>query len=576
MKLSLRMKLTLLVAFPLLCFALASLYLLSEEKEVFEELSSSIYETSNQVSMLVLNADRDMYQSYSAYLQLESGVLNKTQFETAKKEMKANQEQAVERVAAAREILESAELLDLAYGQSGLTTGQIFDLFDKNYAYWFQIAAVAVEDGKPVPFNLEIDLEFQISREGIDEVGESIDKHAKLTIDSIEEHLKKSQLTILIVIITVAISLTILVTIMIVRLMKTIKTVMDKTRRVSEGDLTIARDTRYDKDELGQISRSVDDMIENMNGLITAVLSNTMQVSQSSEHLSTVSKESAAASEHVAVHIQEVANGSQIQARGAEETSRAIEEMTIGIGRIAENTLAISDHSLVTSSQAEEGQVALDRLEGQMEEVKIVIEKLSSTIATLERRSGQIGAIAENITTFSNQTNILSLNAAIEAARAGEHGRGFAVVASEIRKLAAGSLESAENINQLVEVTKNEIAGAASFMSQTMQEVERGSERVRDVSNKLDVISVSVSQMTQQLQENSAVTEQMSASSEEVSASMEQSASTAISNLENTESVAAATEEQLALMESISAASQHLNEIVHELNGTVAHFKVKK
>lgn len=70
----------------------------------------------------------------------------------------------------------------------------------------------------------------------------------------------------------------------------------------------------------------------------------------------------------------------------------------------------------------------MDRLNGQIEEVKIALNDIDN---------------------IANQTNLLALNAAIEAARAGEQGKGFAVVAEEVRKLADESAKSAKKI-QLV------------------------------------------------------------------------------------------------------------------------------
>lgn len=575
MKLPLRLRLSLLAVVPLFFYVCTGFYLLSEQRSMLEEMSDQIYETTNKVDSLILNADRDMYQAFQAYLKVESGTLDQAGAEAAREEMAENIKQVEERVGEAKAILFEKELQGLAYGESKRTADQILLEFKGHFNFWTSAAVEAALDGVNQFQNKQIDDSFNISRSGIDEIGESVDIQAEMTIAEIKKQLDKNLLTISIGIIIVTVSLFVAVFFIIRHIMKTITSVVNKTQRVTEGDLTVLPDRKYSKDELGNISRSVDHMIGTMKQLISGIADNASEVSKSSAQLTTASKESAAAAEHVALNIQEVANGSEVQARGAVETSRAIEEMTIGIQRIAENTSMLADQSASTSHQADQGQAALIRLIEQMLEVKSFISKLADTIGMLEHRSQQIGAIAENITSFSNQTNILSLNASIEAARAGEHGRGFAVVAGEIRKLAASSLESADGIHQLVDVTRSEIAGASAYMTQTLQEVERGDERVREVRQNLDIIVSAIIQMTEQLQENSAITEQMSASSQQVSASMEQTASTAAVNLEKTESVAAATEEQLALMENISSSAGRLDTIVRELDLAISQFKVK-
>ncbi len=69
----------------------------------------------------------------------------------------------------------------------------------------------------------------------------------------------------------------------------------------------------------------------------------------------------------------------------------------------------------------------------------------------------RISDIASDISDISKQTNLLSLNAGVESAQAGETGRGFSIIAAEIRRLAASSSESANEINNMIDTTREQI-----------------------------------------------------------------------------------------------------------------------
>jgi methyl-accepting chemotaxis protein len=115
-----------------------------------------------------------------------------------------------------------------------------------------------------------------------------------------------------------------------------------------------------------------------------------------------------------------------------------------------------------------------------IEALNMVVDESSAKIKELEKLSFKIEQFASVISSISNKTNILSLNASIEAARAGEHGRGFAVVASEVRNLASQSSKSSkeitDTINQ-VQVSVDETVGSMkSIYENAVKQKEKADE----------------------------------------------------------------------------------------------------
>ena len=106
-----------------------------------------------------------------------------------------------------------------------------------------------------------------------------------------------------------------------------------------------------------------------------------------------------------------------------------------------------------------------------VKEIKSSTDNTVSNITELKGISNEINSILDTVSSISNQTQLLSLNASIEAARAGELGKGFNVVAEEIQKLALESQNSVIEISRLVDKIGNQIEIVFSALKPTQSSV---------------------------------------------------------------------------------------------------------
>ncbi|MBB6673984.1 methyl-accepting chemotaxis protein [Cohnella nanjingensis] len=575
MYISVKVRLILMLCVPLLLFAVTAVYLLESNSANVRKMTNTLYDTAYQSSSLVQNADRDMYQALSEYQRIRLGNLSQADRKKAMEEFNGNVKEVNDGVTEVLAILDKQHLSNLRHAETYENVSEVIDRIKNGFDVWAKQAIVNMQTAKVNESQEDMLLaKFEQGRAGINTFSEIIDQYTVAQTDDMKAKNKASSAGVYTAVIIEWLVFIIAGSLLIRHLSRTISNVLNKTKQISGGNLVFEAQSKYAKDELGQINRSVDGMIQKMRELIGGISGHTETVANSSRELAASAKESAAATQHVAENIQDVTTQVEVQSTIAEESSRAMEEMAIGVQRIAENTTAIADHTSGTSRQVDQGNERVQTLKQQMHDILEAIQHLSRIVESLTVKSDKIGQITENITGFANQTNILSLNASIEAARAGEHGRGFAVVAQEIRKLAASSLESAEVINGLISETRDEISNASAFMDTTLNQSEVGSRMMEDVERDFDAILRSVRQVAAQVHETSAITQQMSASSEEVSAGMEQASTSALEISGKAQTVAAATEEQLALGESISHAAEQLQEVVRNLRTSVSYFKL--
>lgn len=133
-----------------------------------------------------------------------------------------------------------------------------------------------------------------------------------------------------------------------------------------------------------------------------------------------------------------------------------------------------------------------------MDEVTSIVARTVSLINILNKETDNIGNILGMITGITEQTNLLSLNAAIEAARAGEHGRGFGVVAEEIRKLASTSKDAINNISAFLNNIQLKSDELRNMIDKVSAATSSSSEATHKVKNVFEQIAINTSNLSGQ------------------------------------------------------------------------------
>ena len=194
-------------------------------------------------------------------------------------------------------------------------------------------------------------------------------------------------------------------------------------------------------------------LIEEIKTSLSNSIHNTESVKSQSQSMTSMAQDSVSRTNDVTAKSGQIAESVQHIAAAVEELSASLRVISDGISET--NRSVDSATSAIHSS---------DQHMNEMESATQTIVNFTS-----------------NISEIADQTNLLALNASIEAARAGESGRGFSVVADEIKKLAASTTKTTEDIANHT----GAITNAAKASQEALQIVGETIMRIQEQSSSI-------------------------------------------------------------------------------------------
>lgn len=340
-----------------------------------------------------------------------------------------------------------------------------------------------------------------------------------------------------------------------------------------QGNLTV-RTQHNSKDEIGQLSFSFNQMMEQITRLVQQTNQSARDVLATAGELLNSSNLTATSAREIAIATEEIANGASSLATEAERGNGLTHEISLQMKHVVEANANMGVSANEVQNASRQGTFYMAELTTKTTLTEDMTRTIFENVGRLKESTSSIRKILDVLNDMTKQTNILSLNAAIEAARAGTAGKGFMVVADEIRKLAEQSKQSIGIVGKITDTIQMEIGETVAALSESYPVFQEQIKSVKEAELIFKQVQTHMSGFVEQLsavtdsillldESQNVLTEAMtnvSAVSEEASATSEE--------------VASLSNEQLSISQGIVKLSEKLAGLSHSLQDSLSKFRV--
>ncbi|MFT5730854.1 MAG: methyl-accepting chemotaxis protein [Desulforhopalus sp.] len=326
---------------------------------------------------------------------------------------------------------------------------------------------------------------------------------------------------------------------------------VELSKAMAGGDMTKTMDVDQ-KDEIGILAQSLNEMAKNLRKMITDVSQGVESVDDSSTQLAAISNQMQSGSEDTVSRSGQVAAAAEEMSANQNTVAAAMEQASVNVNMVAtateEMNATISEIARNSNNAKEITTEAVDKS-----------KKASQRVDELGKAANEISQVTEVITEISEQTNLLALNATIEAARAGEAGKGFAVVANEIKDLAKQTAQATLDI-------KTKILGIQEATGITVTEINDIQSVISNIDQIVSTIAAAIEEQTATTREIAENVSQASTGITEVNENVAQSSTVA-------GEIASDIAEVNNSANEMNQASSRVNESAGDLSGIALNLK---
>jgi methyl-accepting chemotaxis protein len=276
------------------------------------------------------------------------------------------------------------------------------------------------------------------------------------------------------------------------RTFRPVEAISDLLSKVAANDLQVDLLESKRDDEIGKISKSIDNVILGFSGVLTSIKFTGEQIGEAGRMFN---KSASVLTKSV-----------DTQSKASREVAQGLEEMNASLDLISVNfeSSASSFKNIDTNLEdlAKSGTKILNGMDDlsniakmSFDEGKVGEKNISDAMSAMEQikvKTNKITEFTSIISEISDQTNLLSLNASIEAARAGEYGRGFAVVAMEVTKLAEKTMTSVKEVKSLIHDTIKTVNYGYSCVNDSSESLKKLIHNVQKVQSSTQKINVQI------------------------------------------------------------------------------------